>query len=287
MSVSLTRPSPAKINLTLRITGKRPDGFHDLDSIFAPLELADTLEVDASHLSPGKGLLRVQLQCSDPSLPVNEENLAVRAAHAFAAQHPIQGELRIALEKAIPHGAGLGGGSSNAATVLLALNELCQAGLDEPALVQIAASLGSDVPFFLRSAPTRCRGRGEILGETVSLPDLELLLVKPPFPIPTPWAYQNYARMRTAGQLANEPQQLDWGELINDLEPPVHAKYLVLAELKAWWLAQPEVAGALMSGSGSTSFAILKPGAVVKDLRKRTLDYFGPDWWSWSGSIRN
>jgi len=285
MSSIFNFPAPAKINLTLRITGRRSDGFHDLDSIFCPLTLHDTVTLDTADCAPGDGPFTCELSCSDESLPVDDTNLAIRAAHLFNRNYPLTGSLRVHLEKRIPHGAGLGGGSSNAATVLTGLNQLFHAEFDEDALVDLAAELGSDVPFFIRGTATRCLGRGEILGVEVPLPSLPILLVKPPFPVPTPWAYQRFAAMKANGFPENAEQQLAWTELVNDLEPPVHGKFLVLAELKAWWLDQPEVEGALLSGSGSTTFAVLHEEADGEALRRRTLERFGPEWWSWLGAV--
>ncbi len=284
MPAPLTLSCPAKINLTLRILTRRADGYHDLDSLFCPITLADTLHLDASRAALGPGPLAVAFTCSDPDLPVDDSNLAVRAARLFAEHQPLSGTLTMHLEKAIPHGAGLGGGSSDAAAVLQGLNKLFNTRLAEPALVVMAAVLGSDVPFFLRDQATHCTGRGEILGATVSLPPLPLLLIKPPFPVDTPWAYQAFAAARASSQPPAETQILPWGTLHNDLEPPVHAKFLVLPELKSWLLTQPEVAGALMSGSGSTTFAILHSAQAAPTLRDRVRARFGRNWWTWIGA---
>ena len=143
---SLTLLAPAKINLSLRILGKREDGYHEIETLMAPLSLADEIELSHAHsAAPGS----VTLTCSDPTLPTDTDNLCVKAAHFFQTKLGIQEAISISLLKKIPHGAGLGGGSSDAAAVLRGMNTL----FDEPfvfeELHQLATSLGSDVPFFL------------------------------------------------------------------------------------------------------------------------------------------
>jgi 4-diphosphocytidyl-2-C-methyl-D-erythritol kinase len=275
--------APAKINLSLRVLGRRDDGFHEIETCMAPLTLADEIEVElttlpaASNAEPG----RVGLTCSDPSLPAGRENLAFRAAELFLERHgPAGYGVRLALEKRIPHGAGLGGGSSDAGTVLLALNELFGAGLSLDQLAALAAELGSDVPFFVYRSAAVCRGRGERVQPVSLARSLPLLLLKPPFPVPTPWAYGRWREARELPGVPYGPQEFTWGTLVNDLERPVFEKYLVLAAVKMWLLAQPEVAGALMSGSGSTMMAVLREhGAAGTAVAARASEHFG-GWWS-------
>ena len=138
----------------------------------------------------------VQFSCDDPSLPNGEENLVVQAARLFQKATKIGAGVEIALEKKIPHGAGLGGGSSDAATTLLGLNELFETRLDQKDLIELAAQIGSDVPFFILGSAATCRGRGEIV-EPARLPaSFNLLLVKPDFGVPTPWAYGRWKDSR-------------------------------------------------------------------------------------------
>ena len=177
MSQPMKWLAPAKINLSLRVLGRRMDGFHEIETLMVPITLADEIEVVPSGGIPGD----IELSCSDPTLPVGEGNLAFRAAQHLQAQigAPTRA-VRIILDKRIPHGAGLGGGSSDAATVLLALNELWSAGLDTMQLAGLAAELGSDVPFFIYRSAALCRGRGERV-EPISFGEpLPLLLLKPP-----------------------------------------------------------------------------------------------------------
>src|SRR5437762_3477995 len=150
--------APAKINLSLKILGRRNDGFHELDTLIAPISLYDEIRIDKGR--PGK---RIEFRCDDPSIPQGDDNLAVHAAKAFFDTTKIEPAVSIELKKKIPHGAGLGGGSSDAASVLLALNEMFKTKLSREALAEIAEPLGSDVPFFLFQSAAVCKGHGEIV----------------------------------------------------------------------------------------------------------------------------
>ena len=267
--------APAKINLSLRVLGKREDGFHDIETLMVPIDLADELVLEPVASAPGG----IELVCSDPTLPTGAGNLAFRAADLFRARFaPAMPALRLILNKRIPHGAGLGGGSSDAAAVLLALDGFLATGLTTAQLAGLAAELGSDVPFFVYRSAAMCRGRGERV-EPVPPPEpLPLLLLKPPFPVPTPFAYQRWRDSRELPGVRYATQRFGWGELVNDLERPVFEKYLLLADLKSWLLEQPEVAGALMSGSGSTTFAVLHRHDAATALADRARGEFGDLW---------
>jgi len=270
--------APAKINLSLRILGKRADGFHELETLMVPIGLADTVEV--SH-GTGHGII---LTCNDPELPTGAENLCVKAAEAFRVATGLDHGIAITLLKRIPHGAGLGGGSSDAAAVLKGLNELFDHPLVEEELHQIAATLGSDIPFFLGNAAAWCRGRGEILEAASAPPKRTLLLIKPPFPVPTAWAYKKYAELKESGKQPLEPEKQFLGELeiINDLEAPVFYKYILLPVMKTWLRQQPGVESAFMTGSGSTMVAVLVPGNAseeIADLKQEILSEFGETMW--------
>lgn len=266
--------APAKINLSLKILGKRPDGFHELETFMAPISLADRLVLGKSSK---QGL---HFSCSDQSLPVDSSNLAVRAAEVFCERLGVEPAVEIYLEKRIPHGAGLGGGSSDAAAVLMGLDELFKAGLGIDALSELAARLGSDIPFFLYQSAAICRGRGERVEPVVFEEALPLLLIKPSFGVQTPWAYQRWNESLRIPGVPYEPQSFSWGELYNDLERPVFEKHFVLAELKRWLLDQPETAGALMSGSGSTSFAVLRNAREATVLAEKVHQQFGAEFWT-------
>jgi len=269
----MTFLAPAKINLSLRVLGRRADGFHDIESLICPVSIFDTLEIAARE----KGGL--EFVCDDSTLPAGEENLVVRAARLFCESCGIEPHLTIELAKGIPHGAGLGGGSSDAATTLIALDHLFETQLGRPALAAMAADLGSDIPFFIYQSAAVIGGRGERVTPTEFPHTLPLLLIKPPFGVPTPWAY---SRWKDSVEVPNVPyaaQTFPWGELVNDLERPVFEKYLFLALLKRWLIEQPEVAGALMSGSGSTVFAVLKDKDSAVALGERVVKEFGENLW--------
>ena len=269
----MKRLAPAKINLSLRVLGRREDGFHEIETLMVPISLADEITVEAG--APGSGLA---FACSDPSLPAGPANLAWQAAEIFCAQVGRAADFAIGLTKRIPHGAGLGGGSSDGAAVLLALNELTRAALPAETLMDLAAELGSDVPFFIRGGAAMCRGRGERVEPSPFAERLPLLLLKPPFGAPTPWAYQHWRDSREIEGVRYAAQPFAWGELVNDLERPVFAKYLPLAALKTWLLAQPEVGGALLSGSGSTVLAALNRSEDADSLAANAREYFGELW---------
>jgi 4-diphosphocytidyl-2-C-methyl-D-erythritol kinase len=259
--------APAKINLYLHILGRRPDGFHELETLMAPISLGDTLDID---LIPGGG---IEFTCSDPALSDAKDNLATRAARLFLDEFKLTTQgVRIHLEKAVPVGAGLGGGSSDAATVLLALRELTETKCTDGRLAELAARLGSDIPFFIYRTPAICRGRGEIIEPVRLAENYQGLLVHPGFGVPTPWAYQTYAK--NPGQGASGRTFADF-TLRNDLEPPAFSKYPWLPAAKNWFQKQPEAIDALMSGSGSSVFALTRSSENTWYLERRFLAGFG------------
>ncbi|MDB6153483.1 MAG: 4-diphosphocytidyl-2-C-methyl-D-erythritol kinase [Chthoniobacteraceae bacterium] len=265
--------APAKINLSLAIKARREDGFHEIETLMCPISVFDRLEITARD----EGGL--EFVCDDPSIPSDDGNLVVRAAKLFCGEIGIEPHMRIALSKQIPHGAGLGGGSSDAATVLLALNGIFETLLSRETLSAMAADLGSDIPFFIYQSAAICRGRGEQVTPVSFSQRLPLLLIKPPFGVPTPWAYKQWRDSSEIPGVPYAPQILEWGTLSNDLERPVFEKYLFLAELKRWLLKQAEVSGALMSGSGSTMMAVLKETAGGMPLGEKIAQEFGTDLW--------
>jgi 4-diphosphocytidyl-2-C-methyl-D-erythritol kinase len=260
--------APAKINLSLRILGRRPDGFHDIETFITPISLFDELEFEKQ----GEG---IQFSCDDPSVPRGDENLVVRAANAFFTATKSRPGISIHLRKGIPYGAGLGGGSSDAASTLLALNTLFDTKLPREALAKMAESIGSDVPFFLFESAALCRGRGELISPQRLSDRFSLALFKPEFGVPTPWAYSRWQVAQEIPQIRYARQDYRGHTFVNDLERPVFEKFIFLAQLKAWLLGQSEVAVALMSGSGSTVFAVVNnPGdaAGLGQRAKRELD---------------
>ena len=271
----MTLLSPAKINLSLRILGKRADGFHELETRLVRLAFGDTVEIE--RLGDGS---RVDFTCSDPTVPADESNLALKALRAFETRVGSQSAWRIHLEKRIPHGAGLGGGSSNAATVLRAANELSQSPLSQPHLLELGAQIGSDVPcFLLDSVAADGTGRGETVSPVDFPHRLPLLLIKPPFPIPTPWAYKNWSTSKELDGVLYAPQLCPWGAMVNDLERPVFQKHLLLPSLKMWLLGHGEVRAALMSGSGSTMFAVTHTAAQAAELAEKARAWCGDTAW--------
>ena len=284
--MALEKKSPCKVNLLLNILGKRPDGFHELETVMHPVNLFDEIRFERG----GSG---IQLTCNEPALPADSRNLVYRAADAFLKLHSQRDGIRIHLQKRIPLAAGLGGGSGNAATTLLALNELFGQPLSAAKLSELAASLGSDVPFFLQARPALATGRGEIIRPLEFFPALRgraFLLIHPCFGIATAWAYQTLARFPAAlngrkGRAEKLVSSLQSGDLraaaggfYNSLEAPALEKYPVLALFQEFLRANGALA-ALMSGSGSTTFAIVETVAAGEALVGKFKSRFGASCW--------
>lgn len=284
--MTLEKPSPCKVNLILNILGKRPDGFHELETVMQPVPVCDEIKISRG----GSG---VHLTCNHPELPVDARNLVFRAAEAFLREANIGNGVRLHLEKRIPMAAGLGGGSGNAAATLLGLNELFGSPLNPAQLQAIAASLGSDVPFFLQSQPALATGRGEHVESLAPFPALRgtaILLVHPGFGIATAWAYRELARFPSAlsgergraQRLVAALQGTDLAaagkECYNSLETPALEKFPVLA-LYQEFFREHGAAIALMSGSGSTTFAIFPSLSDAKAAVEPFQAKFGAAGW--------
>lgn len=269
---ALSLSAPAKINLSLRVLGKREDGFHAVETRMCPISISDRL--DLSRLPEG-----LEFTCSDTSLPLDESNLVIKALRAFEQRTGQRHGWRIHLEKVVPSGAGLGGGSSDAAAMLRGLNTLCGEPLSQGELMEIAGTIGSDVPLFVIGHPCDATGRGEIVTPVDFPHELTLVLIKPPFGIPTPWAYKNWASSQELAGVLYAPQKCAWGEMVNDLERPVFQKYALLPALKRWLLDQPETLAALMSGSGATMFAVVPNAAAATELAERAKKWVGETSW--------
>ena len=263
--------SPAKINLSLAITGRRVDGFHDLVSVTAPLQFGDELTAETVE-STTENAPRFTLSCDVAEVPVDETNLVLKAARLFAATTGWGGAVKFSLVKRIPMGAGLGGGSSNAVAALRALNQLSGGRADEAALERMAAQLGSDCVLFLRGAPVVMRGRGERVealpaAARARLSGHAVLVFKPSFGIATPWAYQRMvarggdylpateAEARLAAWLAGDAPAEEI--LFNNMEPAAFEKFIALPVLLAQ-LRRDFGLAPRMSGSGSACFALLR-----------------------------
>lgn len=270
----LTLYPPAKINLSLRVLGKREDGFHALDTLMLPIGLTDELIFTPSD--------QFSFSCDRADVPGDESNLVVRAVRLFERETGIKVRFHICLRKRIPHGAGLGGGSSDAAFTLKGLDILYETRLGVDRLAVLAAELGSDVPFFLYESLCRCTGRGEIIEPLLPVPPSPILLVKPSFGVPTPDAYKRWSSSRELVNVHYAPQKWRDLELFNDLERPVFEKYLFLSSLKMWLLERDGVDAVLMSGSGSTLFVLchsLERCEILEEKVKKISD----DLWVWSG----
>lgn len=284
---TLEKPSPAKVNLILNILRRRSDGFHELESVFHHVNVCDRL----SFRRGGSGL---QLTCSIPELPTDSGNLVFRAATKFLETAKITEGVSLHLEKQIPLAAGLGGGSGNAATALLGLNEIFGQPLSLPQLHEIAATLGSDVNFFLQTRPALATGRGEqveSLENFAALRGVWILLVHPGFGISTPWAYRELARFPAAvngrpGRARQLATLLQTGDLTaasrefyNSLEAPALEKYPVLALYQEFFRANG-AAATLMSGSGSATFALFPSQAVAEHALEGFKSQFGASCWT-------
>ena len=263
----------AKINFSLKILARRSDGFHEIETLIAPISLCDEIKIEKQ----ARGL---NFQCDDPSVPQGDDNLVVLAAKAFFDQTKQKGGISIELQKKIPHGAGLGGGSSDAAATLLALNQLFEAKLSNEELAKLGSTIGSDVPFFIFGSAATCKGRGEIVSPTQLKKKLSILLLKPGFSVSTSWAYARWQESRAIPGVSYVAQEFAGQTFVNDLERPVFEKFVFLAELKAWLLKQPEVGAALMSGSGSTMFAAMRQGADVDLVAKRARKELDRELWT-------
>jgi 4-diphosphocytidyl-2-C-methyl-D-erythritol kinase len=268
--------APAKINISLRILGRRSDGFHEIETLIAPISLCDKINVETRS-----GKHAVEFRCDDPSVPKGDDNLVVRAAKIFLEKTNLRRAISIELKKKIPHGAGLGGGSSDAASTLLALNELFETNLPREALAKMAETIGSDVPFFVVRSAAICKRRGQLVSPTRLREQLSVLLLKPEFGVPTQWAYSRWRDSREIPGVSYAAQQFAGQTFANDLERPVFEKFVFLAELKMWLLRQPEVVGAaLMSGSGSTVFAVLRENSDAELLATRAKAKLDAELWT-------
>ena len=277
--------APAKLNLFLAVTGRRPDGFHELVSVVAQLDFGDTLRVDPAP--------SFSLRCDDPEVPTGGDNLVLKAARAFATAAEWDGGAAFELEKRIPTGAGLGGGSSDAVAALRALNQLVTAPhkLSLQTISQLAAQLGSDCLLFLEDGPVVMRGRGERIAplppEAVArLRGRRVLVFKPGFSISTPWAYgqlvagapamyvpPDEAERRVAAWIDSAAPAEELG--FNSMEPPAFTKFpalpVLLEELERRFGLRPR-----MSGSGSACLALLSEETDAAPIGAAIRDAWGP-----------
>ncbi len=257
----------AKVNLEIRVLRKREDGFHEMTTRMAPISLADDLEFYPAE--------KYSLECDSLGVPLDESNLVTKAVRLFERETGLDAKWKINLIKRVPHGAGLGGGSADAAAALRALNQLENSNITTVRMAELLSEIGSDIPFFAYNTVADCSGRGEIVVPVEGWDhEVTLLLLKPTFGVDTPAAYKAWLGAEIIPGIDYSTQTFDWGILVNDLEKPVFMKHRFLAEMKMWLLAQPETQGSMMSGSGSTFMAILdaKDGQTVLERARKELD---------------
>lgn len=264
-----------KINLGLHITRKRTDGYHDLETIFYPLPLRDALEIITTPVSAQGFPLHAGSHTVDlhlTGLPVKgaaADNLCVKAWHLLKKDHPQLPPVQLHLHKAIPMGAGLGGGSADAAFTLQLLNTKYRLGITTEQLLDYALQLGSDCPFFIRNQPCLATGRGEVMQPvTLDLSAYSFLLVYPEVHINTGWAFQQIQPapgIRPLTEIVQEPVERWKDQLVNDFEAPVCQLHPALQQIKDTLYA----AGALyaaMTGSGSSFYGIFPQGKAPQGL---------------------
>ena len=255
--------APAKVNFILRVLDRRSDGFHNLWTVMQTVGLEDTVTIRRTSRHT-----EIRLQCDSHSLSVDQTNLVCRAAAAVLAQVQRTVGLDIQLAKRIPMGAGLGGGSSDAAATILGINRLLNLGWTVRQMAEVGQSLGSDVPFFFHAPTAVVAGRGEQVQPVQVTDPRWVVLVNPGFPVETKWAYQQLSTTRQGVRpLSDRCAQLQlhgritWDDLSsvasNDFEAPVFGTHPVLHQIKSDLLAQG-AEFALLSGSGATVFGVFK-----------------------------
>ncbi len=271
--------APAKLNLFLEVRGRRPDGYHEIETLMVTLDLCDrlTFEDDASG--------EIRLTCNEPALPVGDENLVVRAAKRLRAEAGGLRGARIVLEKAIPSEAGLGGGSSDAAATLAGLERLWGLSAGVEALDAIAGVIGADVAFFHHGPAAICRGRGEKVEPVSGSPTYHFVLVRPPFGLSTARVYQRVQLPAVprvvdetlAGFASGDAEHLGRC-LFNRLQPAAESLRPELARVRdALGNLAPQVCGALLCGSGSTYFGLCRDQTAALEVADH-LESLGLGW---------
>ena len=261
--------TPAKVNLVLEVLGKRDDGYHEISTVMQAVDLFDRLTVEVADT--------ISLVTSDPALPTDGGNLVVRAARLLREEAGVTAGARIRLDKQIPIAAGLGGGSSDAAAALWALNRLWRLRWPTQRLRGLAERLGMDVPFFLGKGRALATGRGERLAPLPATGGLALVLVNPNFPlstrdvyqrVPTGWSAEPAGARRMAAALRSRSARQVAGALTNNLETVVEPMVPAIGRMKAALLAAGAL-GAVMSGSGPTVFGVARSFDHARAIRRR------------------
>ena len=254
--------SPAKINLSLDVISKRSDGYHELKMIMQTVSLYDEIDIEKD--------VKISIGCNKKNIPLNNKNLAWKAAEAFFEYTSIKGGCKIFINKKIPDGAGLGGGSSNAATVLIALNDIYNTKLTDCELINIAVKIGADVPFFILKGTCLAEGIGEKLTRIENNTNPFILIYKPSFSISTKWAYENlkinskpvYDINKITENLKNK--NYNFSDIFNYLEDVSITEYSEIYDIKNK-MKRLGATAALMSGSGSSVFGIFNDETAVKE----------------------
>jgi 4-diphosphocytidyl-2-C-methyl-D-erythritol kinase len=276
MTETLHLESPAKINLRLEILKKREDGYHELKTVLQKIDLHDTLHFT---LKKENG---ISIATDHPNLPIGKRNLAYQAARFMLKRSDYKGGVHIEIKKRIPIGAGLGGGSSNAATTLKALNQLLKLDLPKRELMGIGLGIGADIPFFIFGSAAIGSGIGERL-KRIELPELWYVLIYPNFEVSTRWAYQSFVLTKrrfhfNLHKFQNTPEEIS-RNLWNDLEGVVSKKYPQIEIMKKI-LFSAGALGALMTGSGPTVFGIFSGKGGASEAYKKVKNMIRGEGWN-------
>ncbi len=266
MTGVLKLKAPAKINLRLDVLKRRPDGYHELRMLMQRIDLCDEIELNLTDNA------QISVSSDSPALPEGSDNIVWKAADAILSRSGTKAGIHINITKNIPVAAGLGGGSSDAATTLLGINKLLGFPLSDPDLMKIGLTIGADVPFFLFQKSAIAEGIGEKLTPVEGLPKLWLALVNPGILVSTSWVYQNL-RLTTEKVAATIPVLYEsaadlCGILSNDLEAVAISRFPVISEIKDLLMAEG-ACGSLMSGSGPTVFAVFNDQATAISAASR------------------
>jgi 4-diphosphocytidyl-2-C-methyl-D-erythritol kinase len=271
---SIELSSHAKINLRLDVLRKRADGYHDISTVLQKISLRDELRIAISKRD-------IKVICDNHQVPINEGNLAYTAAKAILNRYEIKGGVSISIKKNIPVAAGLGGGSSNAASTLAGINQLFGLGISKQELMKTGRDIGADVPFFIFGETALATGIGNRLEKIEMIPKLWLLLITPDIQVSTAWAYESLRMGLTSKPInINIPNYInDLNEIItilsNDLEKVVIPRYPIIQRIKEE-LINKGAKGSLMSGSGSTVYGIFSSKDEAKEAYARLMTH--NDW---------
>ena len=272
---SITLKAPAKVNYLLDVIRRRPDGYHDLRMVMQRVNLYDEITVSLTN-TPG-----ITVTCGKNGVPDGPGNIAWKAANELLVLAGGSHGADISITKNIPVAAGLGGGSSDAASVLMGMNELLHLGLSDQRLMEIGVKLGADVPFFIFKKTALAEGIGEALTVMPNMPTAWVLLVNPGVHVSTAWVYKNL-QLTNRGELAKLPSLYESVEDIcsifsNDLETVTIPAFPVIADIKDRMLGHGAL-GSMMSGSGPTVFGLYRDGETAE--RARAAITSGTDWFA-------